>query len=91
MALAVQLTAHFGAGDPEALMPLRELAASVGALAAIAAGGLWILGPRRPPAPWPVLGDPRLSEAANRLGVSTEEVAMQAIRASLQHLNTEEG
>ena len=91
MALAVQLTAHCGAGDPEALLPLRELAASVGALAAIAAGGLWILGPPRPPAPWAVLGDRRLSEAAKRLGVSTEEVALQAIDAGLQQFNTEEG
>ena len=32
MALAVQLTAHYGAGAPEALLPLREFAASVGAL-----------------------------------------------------------
>ena len=85
MALAVQLTAHFGAGAPEALLPLGTLVASAGALAAIAADWLWMLGGGRPDPRR--FGDSRLSAVADRPGVSIDEAAVQAIDAGVRQLN----
>ena len=54
-------------------------------IAVFAAVCVWILGAAW--TPLPPGGDRRLSEAAKRLGVSTEEAAMRAIDAGPPHLN----
>ena len=89
LALAVQVTVYFGAQAPEALPPLRSLALGVGGIAAFAAGCVWILGASRAPF-WPPDGDRRLSQAAQRLGVSTEEAALRAIDVGLPQLKVDE-
>ena len=83
-ASSMQLTARFVARAPEALSLLPPLGSSVAVIAATAAGFLWIWGAEG--AALSPRADLRLSEAARRLELSTEETLMRAIDAGLRRL-----
>lgn len=74
----------------EALSLLGTYGSSVAVIAASAAGGLWIFGTQLAALPSP-RADLRLSAAARRLGLSTEETIIRAIDAGLPRLEEDGG